>query len=73
MAKKSEFVSPSEISQNIKKMFLGPFSSENHCFDPFQPNEDPQVLYMAGKLWISSFWWYKGKNIFFHPAERAIF
>ena len=28
---------------------------------------------MAGKLWISSVWWYKGKNIFLHPAERAIF
>ena len=25
---------------------------------------------MAGKLWISSFWWYKGKNIFF-PSCRA--
>ena len=27
-------------------------------FDHFRTNEDPQVLY-SGKLWISSFWWYK--------------
>ena len=36
-----------------KKLFLGRFFLENHFFDPFRPNEDPQVLYMAGKLWIS--------------------
>ena len=56
-----------------KKLFLGRFFLENHVFDPFRPNEDPQVLYMAGKLWISSFWWCKGKNIFLHPAELMIF
>ena len=49
------------------------FFLENHFFDPFRPHEDPQVLYMAGKLWISSFWWYKEKNICFHPSEPAIF
>ena len=56
-----------------KKLFLGRFFLENHFFDPFRPNEDPQVLYMAGKLWISSLWWYKEKNIFLHPVERMIF
>ena len=56
-----------------KKLFLGRFFLENHFFDPFRPNEDPQVLYMAGKLWISSLWWYKEKNIFLHPVERIIF
>ena len=35
-----------------KKLFLGRFFLENHVFDPFRPNEDPQVLYIAGKLWI---------------------
>ena len=47
-----------------KKLFLGRFFLENHFFDPFRPNEDPQVLYMAGKLWISSLWCIK-KKIFF--------
>ena len=46
---------PSEVSLSrivsAQKAVLGRF------FDPFQPNEDLQVLYMAGKLWISSFWW----------------
>ena len=68
---------PSEVSLSRivspKKAVFRAFFLENHVFDPFRPNEDPQVLYMAGKLWISSFWWYKGKNIFLHPAERAIF
>ena len=68
---------PSEVSLSRivspKKAVFRAFFLENHVFDPFRPNEDPQVLYMAGKLWISSFWWYKGKNIFFHSAERAIF
>ena len=56
-----------------KKLFLGRFFLENHFFDPFRPNEDPQVLYMAGKLWISFLWWYEEKNIFLHPVERMIF
>ena len=38
------------------------FFLENHFFDSFRPNEDPQVLYMAGKLWVSSFWWYKERK-----------
>ena len=46
---RSRIVSP-------KKAVLGRFFLENHVFDPFRPNEAPQVLYMAGKLWISSFW-----------------
>ena len=68
---------PSEVSLSRivspKKAVFRAFFLENHVFDPFRPNEDPQVLYMAGKLWISSFWWYKGKIFFLHPAERAIF
>ena len=43
---------PSEVSP--KKAVFRAFFLENHFFDPFRPNEDPQVLYMAGKLWISS-------------------
>ena len=56
-----------------KKLFLGRFFLENHFFDPFRPNEDPQVLYMAGKLWISSLWWYKEKNIFFASCRAYDF
>ena len=56
-----------------KSCFRAFFFLGNHFFDPFRPNEDPQVLYMAGKLWISSLWWYKEKNIFLHPVERMIF
>ena len=51
---------PSEVSLSRivspKKAVFRAFFLENHVFDPFRPNEDPQVLYMAGKLWISSFW-----------------
>ena len=68
---------PSEVSLSRivspKKAVFRAFFFRKSCFWPIRPNEDPQVLYMAGKLWISSFWWYKGKNIFLHPAERAIF
>ena len=48
---------PSEVSLSRivspKKAVFRAFFLENHVFDPFRPNEDPQVLYMAGKLWIS--------------------
>ena len=68
---------PSEVSLSRivspKKAVFRAFFLENHFFDPFRPNEDHPVLYMTGKLWISSFWWYKEKNICLHPAERAIF
>ena len=68
---------PSEVSLSRivspQKAVFRAFFLENHFFDPFRPNEDPQVLYMAGKLWISSLWWYKEKNIFLHPVERMIF
>ena len=51
---------PSEVSLSRivspKKAVFMAFFLENHFFDTFRPNEDPQVLYMAGKLWISSFW-----------------
>ena len=50
---------PSEVSLSRivspKKAVFRAFFLENHFFDPFRPNEDPQVLYMAGKLRISSF------------------
>ena len=63
----------SRIVSRKKAVFRAFFSSENHFLDPFRHNEDPQVLNMAGKLWISSLWWYKEKNIFLHPVERMIF
>ena len=45
---------PSEVSLSRivspQKAVFRAFFLENHFFDPFRPNEDPQVLYMAGKL-----------------------
>ena len=50
--------SPSEVSLSrivsAQKAVFRAFFLENIFFDPFRTNEDPQVLYMAGKLWISS-------------------
>ena len=40
-----------------KKLFLRRFFLENHYSDPFRSNDAPQVLYMAGKLWISALRW----------------
>ena len=37
------------------EMIIFCFLGEIHCFDPFRPNEDPQVLYIVGKLWVSCF------------------
>ena len=38
-----------------KWVFLDQFNEENNFFGTFWPNEYPQVLYMVGKLRISSF------------------
>ena len=54
-----------------KKLFLGRFFLENHFFDPFRPNEDPQVLYMAGKLWSGSPLSDGIKNKYFFSSCRA--
>ena len=47
-------VSLSRIVSPQKAVFKA-FFLENHYSDPFRSNDAPQVLYMAGKLWISAF------------------
>ena len=42
-----------------KKAVFGLSFFENHCFDPFRPHEDHKVLFLVGKLRISSSSWYK--------------
>ena len=43
-----------------------------YFFGPFRPNEHPQVLYMVGKLRISSFL-IKKIDYFFYPVKHQIF
>ena len=49
-------VSLSRIVSPQKAVFKA-FFLENHYSDPFRSNDAPQVLYMAGKLWISALRW----------------
>ena len=56
-----------------KKLFLGRFFLQNHVFDPFGPMKTPKCY-----TWLESCGSHlsdgvKKKNIFLHPAERAIF
>ena len=60
----SRIVSPQKAG--FRAFFL-----ENHYSDPFRSNYAPQVLFMAGKLWISSLWWYKEKD-FLQPVEQSV-
>ena len=73
----SQLPTPSEVRlsriMSPKKAVFRAFFLENHFFDPFCPNEDPQVLYMAGKLWISSFWWCKEKKYIFASCRACDF
>ena len=50
-------VSLSRIVSPQKAVFKAFFFLENHYSDPFRSNDAPQVLYMAGKLWISALRW----------------
>ena len=42
---------------STQKAVLKAFFLENHYSDPFRSNDAPQVLNMAGKLWISALRW----------------
>ena len=60
--KKFGLLAPSEVSlsrivSSQKAVFNAFFFLENHYSDPFWSNDAPQVLYMAGKRWISAFRW----------------
>ena len=52
----------------LKKLFWRQLFEENHCFDPFRPNEHPQVIYGS----ISTIRWQKYK-IFFKSKKSLEF
>ena len=50
---------------SLKKAVFEAFFGEKPRFDWLRPNDDPPLIYIVGKLWISAFSWYFWKHIFF--------